>query len=774
MDIRIQLQQALAECERLRKENEYLKHILSMMMQKKENNHSVTMASSIVNNQSSPEEKIRLFKQLFRGRTDVYAVRWESKNGRAGYTPACAYEWQPPICRKPEIKCSECQHRTLLPLNDQVLYDHLSGKHTVGIYPMQKDETCFFLAIDFDKKNWQEDVLAFVRVCKEFSVPYSIERSRSGNGAHVWIFFSEAIPASLARKMGMTLLAKTMEKRYEIGLDSYDRLFPNQDTLPKGGFGNLIALPLQRKPRTNGNSVFVDESFTPYPDQWMYLSSVQTMTKKEVQDVVQLYENKSITVNEVYPEEITIELKNGLYILKDRAPSSLLTKLTKLATLANPEFYRAQKNRMSTYGIPRVINCSWDKEGYLVLPRGCLEEVINLLSSLSIQTEIIDDQFDGQTIDVEFQGELTFQQHDAISQLLKHNTGVLSATTGFGKTVIAAALIAERKTNTLVIVHRTQLMQQWLEQLSTFLNISSKEIGQIGGGKNKITGNIDIATIQSLNYKGQLKSFITQYGQIIVDECHHISAFSFEQVLKQVRAKYVYGLTATPIRKDGLHPIIHMQCGPIRYKIDGKIQAKVRPFVHRLIPRYTNFTSSHKDIQQLYTEIALNERRNQQLFDDVLSALEEGRCPLILTERIEHIEILKQLFKGFAKNIIVLSGNMTKKERMEQLQRLASIPDDMERLVIATGKYIGEGFDNARLDTLFLAMPISWKGTLQQYVGRLHRIHANKQEVRVYDYVDKKIPIMQKMFEKRLEGYRAMGYVMDEKNTSYNEQMKLF
>jgi superfamily II DNA or RNA helicase len=574
--------------------------------------------------------------------------------------------------------------------------------------------------------------------------------------------------------MGMVLLVKTLENRYELGLDSYDRLFPNQDTLPKGGFGNLIALPLQRKPRANGNSVFVDESFTPYPDQWLYLSSVQMMTKNEVQDVIRKYENKLITTNEIYPKKVTIELKNGLYVKKDGVPSSLLTKLTKTATFANPEFYKAQKSRLSTYGIPRVINCSWEERGYLVLPRGCLEEVIDLLSSLSIHAEVNDHRFDGQVIEVQFHGELTSQQHDALSQLLKHDIGILSATTGFGKTVIAAALIAERKVNTLVVVHRTQLIQQWIEQLSMFLNIPSKEIGQIGGGKNKITGNVDIATIQSLNYKGELKSFITQYGQIIIDECHHISAFSFERVLKQIRAKYVCGLTATPTRKDGLHPIIHMQCGPVRYKIDGKTQAKVRPFIHRLIPRYTNFTSLSKDIQHLYHEIVINEQRNQQLFDDVLSALEEGRCPLILTERVEHVEILQNLFKGFAKNIIVLSGNMKRKEKTQALQKLASIPDGVERLVIATGKYVGEGFDNTRLDTLFLAMPISWKGTLQQYVGRLHRIHANKQEVRVYDYVDHKIPIMKKMFKKRLAGYRAMGYIIDGENISAEEQMKLF
>ncbi|WP_243292154.1 DEAD/DEAH box helicase [Bacillus sp. FJAT-47783] len=774
MDIRIQLQAALQECERLRKENEYLKKTISNMMQRKENNLSSTLSHELINNKSSSNEKIQLFKRLFKGRMDVYAVRWESKNGRAGYTPACAHEWQAPICQKPEIKCSECQHRTLLPITDQVLYDHLSGKHTIGIYPIQKDETCFFLAIDFDKNNWQEDVLAFVQICKEFSVPCNIERSRSGKGAHVWIFFSEAVPASLARKMGMTLLSKTMEKRYEIGLDSFDRLFPNQDTLPKGGFGNLIALPLQRIPRSNGNSVFVDETFTPYPDQWMFISSIQTMTTKEIQDVIQLTEDGEITVNEVYPKKVTIELKNGLFIKKDELSSTLLTKLTKLATISNPEFYKAEKNRMSTYGIPKVINCSSDQDGYLVLPRGCLEEVINLLSSLSIEYDFIDNQYEGQQIKVEFNGQLTAQQHEALSQLVEHHTGVLSATTGFGKTVTAAALIANRNINTLIIVNRTQLIEQWVNQLSTFLNIPIKEIGQIGGGKKKITGNIDVTTIQSLNYKGQLKSFITQYGQIIVDECHHVSAYSFEQVLKQVRAKYVYGLTATPIRKDGLHPIIYMQCGPIRYKVNAKAQAKVRPFVHRLFTRYTDFQSDQEDIQKLYKEMANNKKRNEQLFDDVLSNLEEGRSPLILTERIEHIKTIQQMFQGFAKNIIVLSGNMTKKERKQQLERLATIPDRTERLVIATGKYIGEGFDDARLDTLFLAMPISWKGTLQQYVGRIHRNHANKQEVRVYDYVDKKIPLMQKMFEKRLVGYRAMGYSIDEKNSSIEEQMKLF
>lgn len=358
--------------------------------------------------------------------------------------------------------------------------------------------------------------------------------------------------------------------------------------------------------------------------------------------------------------------------------------------------------------------------------------------------------------------------------MLENDNGVLSATTGFGKTVSAAAIIAKRKTNTLILVHRTQLQKQWIESLSSFLNIPSKEIGQIGGGKQKITGKIDVATIQSLLTNGNIKSFLTQYGQIIIDECHHVSAFSFEKLLKQIRAKYICGLTATPIRKDGLHPIIFMQCGPIRYKVDAKTQAKVRPFMHRLITNTTDFSTNKTDIQDIYQALSIDENRNQQLFDDVLNELEQRRSPIILTERIEHLENLKNMFKGFAKNIIVLSGNMTKKERIKELERLTQIPDSEERLVIATGKYIGEGFDDARLDTLFLTMPISWKGTLQQYVGRLHRVHSNKQEVRVYDYVDHKVPILLKMFEKRLPGYKSMGYVMDKKDTDPTEQMKLF
>ncbi|WP_346728975.1 TOTE conflict system archaeo-eukaryotic primase domain-containing protein [Lederbergia citrea] len=634
----------MKEYEQLLKENHYLKKLLAKMM----NNHGTTDSGKILTKKSPLNEKIQFLKSLFKGRSDVYALRWESNSGSNGYTPACAHEWQKPICQKPLIKCSQCQHRNLLSLTDQLLIEHMRGKKTIGIYPLLQDETCWFLAVDFDKNQWQADVLTFSETCKKLNVPFHIERSRSGNGAHIWIFFSSAVLARTARKLGMVLLRKTKEKNEGFRLESFDRLLPNQDTLPEGGFGNLIALPLQKIPAQNGNSVFVDEQFNPYLDQWMYLSSVQKMTEQDIHKIIYSNDQEMIYENtyEAVPEKIRIELRNGVHINKLGIPSSLLLKMAEIASFNNPEFYKAQAKRFSTYGIPRMIQCANDEQEDLILPRGCLQELLDFLKKQSIHVDISDHRYDGETIDAEFHGTLSTQQDDVVKTLLKEDGGTLSATTGFGKTVVATSIIAERKVNTLIIVHRTQLMNQWVERLAVFLKIPANEIGQIGGGKSKITGNIDVATIQSLNYGGQLKSFITQYGQIIVDECHIISAITFENVLKQIRPKYVLGLTATPKRKDGMHPIITMQCGPIRYKIDAKSQAKIRPFGHRLKMRKTNFNTKKTEFHEIYVELALDSKRNHQIFDDVLKALEEGRSPIILTERLEHLEILKKAISG--------------------------------------------------------------------------------------------------------------------------------
>jgi superfamily II DNA or RNA helicase len=655
------------------------------------------------------------------------------------------------------------------------------------------DETCWFLAIDFDKKTWQEDVVAFLEVCREMGVPTVLERSRSGQGGHVWIFFDRPIEASMARKFGCTILTRAMERRHQIGLDSYDRFFPSQDTLPKGGFGNLIALPLQFASKKKGNSVFVDEGFEAYPDQWLFLSTIKRIQWDDVEAIVREASRNgtiidvriSLTDGEAsedpwtlppskkriekpiqgpLPRTVQLVQSNLVYVEKKGLPPAMLNRLIRLAAFQNPDFYRAQAMRLSTFGKPRVIGCAEDFPDHIGLPRGCLEDALAMLKAHNIKTEIDKKRFEGASIDATFHGELHPFQQEAGDKMLAYENGILSAPTAFGKTVLAAWLIAQRKVNTLVLVHRRQLMDQWRERLALFFDKPIEDLGQIGGGKTKVTGHIDVGLIQSLIRKGEVKDIVAEYGQVIIDECHHIPAFTFEQVLKQVKARYVVGLTATPIRKDGHHPIIMMQCGPIRFRENAKRQAATMPFKHVVLTRFTDFKLpaelTDPKIQDIYSALVFDKHRNELIFNDLLKALEMGRSPLLLTERTEHLEWFAEHLKGFAQNIIILRGGMGPKQRKALAEQIKAVPDSKERVIIATGRYIGEGFDDARLDTLFLAMPISWRGTLQQYVGRLHRHHDNKQVVQVYDYVDIHIPTLMRMYKKRLKGYDAIGYLV--------------
>jgi superfamily II DNA or RNA helicase len=810
-DLQSQLHRALKERDFLKEENERLKELLGLSggiapissTRISESAVSYSSAAPLVFDTSSIETYIPLFRSLFRGREDVYAVRWESKKGISGYSPACANEWTRPLCGKPRIRCADCGNRVLKPITDEVVRDHLLGKHTIGIYPLLEDETCWFLAADFDKNTWQEDAGAFIRICEEWGVTATLERSRSGNGGHVWIFFDCPIEASLARKFGCAILTRAMDRRHQIGLDSYDRFFPSQDTLPKGGFGNLIALPLQRGPREKGNSVFLNRELDVHPDQWSVLSSIKRVRPEEVEALVrEASQNGAIIgirismidgegeedpwtippsrkkaekpIEGPLPESVRIVQSNLVYVEKRGLPPAMLNRLIRLAAFQNPEFYKAQAMRLSTFGKSRVIGCAEDFPNYIGLPRGCLDETVEQLKSYGIKSEIIDERFEGVPIDVVFGRDLRPLQKEAGLKLLASEFGVLSAPTAFGKTVIGAWLIAQRRVNTLVLVHRQQLMDQWRERLALFLGLPIERLGQIGGGRKKVTGFVDIGLLQSLNRKGQVKDMVAGYGQIIVDECHHIPAFSFEQVLKQAKAKYIVGLTATPIRKDGHHPIIIMQCGPIRFSESAKKQAAARPLKHVVITRHTDFRAplEPKDlgIQDLYAALALDTHRNELISDDLLKALSMGRSPLLLTERVEHLDFFAGQLKNFAKNIFVLKGGMGSKQRREVFDQIKAIPGPDERVILATGRYIGEGFDDARLDTLFLAMPISWRGTLQQYVGRLHRLYDNKQVVQVYDYVDIHVPTLMRMYKKRLKGYEAMGYTIQKEDGDLTRQ----
>ena len=724
----------------------------------------------------SNTDKINIFRSLFRGREDVFPVRWENnKSGKSGYAIACGNEWVRGICGKPRIKCSACENKAFLPVTDEVIRFHLSGKDNrskpfcAGVYPMLLDETCWFLAADFDKETWREDITAILKTFSEYGIPAYIERSRSGNGGHVWIFFREAVSASDARKLGTALLTKTMEHHPELGFASYDRLFPSQDTLPKGGLGNLIALPLQALPRQSGNSVFVDDHFEPYPDQWDHLASIERLTIEKLNSTLAKISRQGIHIGLPFPEEessekspwtltpsrkaydsklsvsqipqeLSIVLSDQIYVPKADISPQFRNRLLRLAAFQNPEFYRAQAMRLPVFDKPRVIACAEDYSGHIALPRGVLDDIRGLTDELGVSLIVDDQRFSGEPIKTKFIGQLTEDQSKASMALLNEDTGVLSATTGFGKTVLASHIIAQRKTNTLILVHRRQLLDQWIARLETFLDTSEIKLGFLGSGKRKLTGQVDVALMQSLVRRGEVDDCVADYGQLIVDECHHISAVSFELVARRCKAKHVLGLTATPYRKDGHHPIIFMQCGPIRYKVDAKNEAAKRNFTHSYFTRPTNFNLpldlETPPIQTIYQKLAQDEARNELIFNDVLHALDAGRSPVLLTERREHVAYFAERLHGFAKNIIVLQGGMGVKQRQAAYDALSEIPNDQERLLIATGRYLGEGFDDARLDTLFLTIPVAWKGTLAQYAGRLHRNYQGKQEVVVVDYAD--------------------------------------
>jgi superfamily II DNA or RNA helicase len=732
-------------------------------------------------------KKVELFRSLFRGRDDVFAVRWENEaKQRAGYAPRCANEWRRGICDKPRVRCGACPNQEFLPADGGAILAHLQGRHVVGVYPLLTNETTRLLAIDFDGERWPEDVAALRHVAREAALEPAVERSRSGAGAHAWFFFDSPVAASRARALGELLLTRAMSRSSSLRMESYDRLFPSQDTMPAGGFGNLIALPLQRDAREHDNTVFLDDDLIPFADQWGFLASVQRITSAGLDALLADIDDReawlatsdehdgdrpwrparslSDRLRDVeLPKAVSATLAQRLYVERRGLPPALVDALRRLATFANPEFLERQAMRLSTALTPRVIACFEEHDQHLALPRGCLANAQALLADLGVELTLKDERTDGSAIDASFTGTLSDAQRDAVADLLAHDIGVLCAPPAAGKTVMGASLIAQRGRSTLILVHRKPLVEQWIARLREFLDVAPDAIGTLGGAGSKPSGVIDVATVQALSRTGTDASVLERYGHVVVDECHHVPAVSIERLLGSCPARHFIGLTATPYRRDGHHPIIAMQCGPVRHTMTP---ARHGMLGLRVIKRETGFDPSglppDPAIQEVYSALAMDTARTDLVASDALALLAEGRAPVVLTERRNHLDRLVERLAPHVEQLVALHGDVTVRRRRDALARLTALPPDQPRLVLATGRFLGEGFDDPRLDTLLLAMPIAWKGTVVQYAGRLHRAHNGKSDVRIYDYVDGNVPVLRRMFAKRAKAYRAMDYVIDE------------
>lgn len=749
-------------------------------------------------------ENISLYRDLFKGRTDIYANRYYNKKlQKEVYSPVYKWQWIPQKGRS-EIQTDKEGDRVYEKLTNEAIMAHLNGNKFLGIYPILENDMCYFLVLDFDKTEWQEAAVALKRISEEYGLKATIEKSQSGNGAHVWFFFQEAIACKLARKLGTLLLTKAMSLNADLSFSCFDRMFPSQDTLPKKGLGNLIALPLQGNRVLEQKSLFLDEKLQPQKNQWDFLATIPKYSKKKIEKIAAEWsEQKELhyftqeeteqvdLLNEdkkSIKEPLVITKSDWLEIEEKQLSKKSLLQLKGLASFRNPEFYQRQAMRRSTYNYPRIISLFEEASGKLYLPRGLENKLLQKVDHL----KIIDKTLSGCILKVTFQGKLRPDQESANSATKQTDMGIISAATGFGKTVLACKMIADRKVNTLILVHNKNLADQWCRELKKFLSIqdeplveyTKKEnkkkketIGQMYGSKFKRSNLVDVATFQTLANKKNLQEILDQYGMVIVDECHHIAAPTFERVIKSCKAKYVYGLSATPKRKDGHEPISLMRCGKVIWQEE---KDKNRLLVKQvLIPRFLNTSEKfseaiqNNEIYENYQLIAEDEKRNHTILEDIVHSLNENRHILVLSERVKHLNELTNQLGSLQDPPLVyeLNGKMKEKQKTKVIEKLNREKDPY--VLLSTGSFVGEGFDLSTLDTICLTMPISWGGRLQQYLGRLQRDLIHKKELRVYDYIDFAIPMFSNMYQKRLITYRKLGYqiFLDERSQTNNSEI---
>ena len=778
----------------------------------------------IIHPQAITENMANQFFSMFWGRQDVYAKRSVNKEtGKAAYYPQCNNFWTN-VCHKKikdGINCKDCKNRSYKTITKKDILNHLQGNaynasDVIGVYPLLSNGTCRFMVFDFDNHDkdaeekdfansddtWVEEVESMREICVLNGIEPLVERSRSGRGAHVWIFFDKPIAASFVRKFGFALLDKGAEQINLKSFKYYDRMLPAQDSLPEdSAVGNLIALPLQGKALQDGNSAFIDGNWNAYPNQWETLFNKPRLSQEFLEEKIKEWSNiiDDIAANAAESDrekpwnrmqhfnkndvegKLHIILSNGIYVDNTNLKAAMQNRIRRMAAISNPVFYKNQAIGTSNYDTARWIYLGKDHlSGYIQIPRGLQDELWENIKQADIDYEMEDERQQGRKINVDFKGELRPEQDKALKELIKYDNGILHAATAFGKTVVSSAIIAQKKINTLIILESSALIEQWKEALEKFLNINEglptyetktgrvrkrkSLIGTLQGAHDSMTGIIDIAMAGSLCKKGKYHKMMNEYGLVLIDECHHSASETIANVLKEVKAKYVYGVTATPKRGDGLEKINYMLIGPIRYSYTAKEKAKEQGIQHLVYPRFTRTVPPRGVItdkmhpNEAYEIIHNNDVRDEQIIEDVKNCVAAGRTPVVLSRYKDHSEKFYERLKSYADHVFLMTGNNSKKEHRKILEQMHQVDKNESLILIATGSLVGEGFDFPRLDTLFMATPVSFRGVVEQYAGRLNRDYAGKENVIIYDYVDNHIPMFNNMYMKRLKAYKQIGY----------------
>ena len=778
----------------------------------------------IIHPQAITENMANQFFSMFWGRQDVYAKRSVNKEtGKAAYYPQCNNFWTN-VCHKKikdGINCKNCKNRSYKTITKKDILNHLQGNaynasDVIGVYPLLSNGTCRFMVFDFDNHDkdaeekdfansddtWVEEVESMREICVLNGIEPLVERSRSGRGAHVWIFFDKPIDASFVRKFGFALLDKGAEQINLKSFKYYDRMLPAQDSLPEdSAVGNLIALPLQGKALQDGNSAFIDGNWNAYPNQWETLFNKPRLSQEFLEEKIKEWSNTidDIAANAAESDrekpwnrmqhfnkndvegKLHIILANGIYVDNTNLNAAMQNRIRRMAAISNPVFYKNQAIGTSNYDTARWIYLGKDHlSGYIQIPRGLQDELWENIKQADIDYEMEDERQQGRKINVDFKGELRPEQDKALKELIKYDNGILHAATAFGKTVVSSAIIAQKKINTLIILESSALIEQWKEALEKFLNINEglptyetktgrvrkrkSLIGTLQGAHDSMTGIIDIAMAGSLCKKGKYHKMMNEYGLVLIDECHHSASETIANVLKEVKAKYVYGVTATPKRGDGLEKINYMLIGPIRYSYTAKEKAKEQGIQHLVYPRFTRTVPPRGVItdkmhpNEAYEIIHNNDVRDEQIIEDVKNCVAAGRTPVVLSRYKDHSEKFYERLKSYADHVFLMTGNNSKKEHRKILEQMHQVDKNESLILIATGSLVGEGFDFPRLDTLFMATPVSFRGVVEQYAGRLNRDYAGKENVIIYDYVDNHIPMFNNMYMKRLKAYKQIGY----------------